>query len=79
MPQAPKPQAVRARGAFEQPLLVQIFRNLSFSPETKLSHLSAHVVNQLFHENRKTIPKILSGKKLLKNVTLQVLNFIPVS
>ena len=45
----------------------------------KLSHLSAHVVNRLLRENRKTIPKCLSGKTLLKNVTLQILNFIPVS
>ena len=44
-----------------------------------MSHLSAHVVNRLLRENRKTILKFLSGKKLLKNVTLQILNFIPVS
>ena len=44
-----------------------------------LSHLTAKVVNHLLRENRKSIPKILSGKKLLKNVTLQNLNFILVS
>ena len=44
-----------------------------------LCHLSAHVVNRLLRENRKTITKILSGKNLFKNVTLQILNFIPVS
>ena len=44
-----------------------------------LSHLSAHVVNRLLCENWKTIPKYLSGKKLFKNVTLQILNFNPVS
>ena len=40
-----------------------------------LSHFSAHVVNHLLSENRKTILKILSGKKLLKNVTLQIFLF----
>ena len=44
-----------------------------------VSHLSANVVNRLLHENRKTISKFLSGKKLFKNVTLQILNLIPVS
>ena len=44
-----------------------------------LSHLSAHMVNRLLRENRKTIPKFLSGKNIFKNVTLQILNFIPVS
>ena len=44
-----------------------------------LSHLSAHMVNCLLRENQKTIPKFLSGKKLFKNVTLQILNFIPVN
>ena len=44
-----------------------------------MSHLSAHVVDCLLHENQKTIPKFWSGKKLLKYVTLQILNFIPVS
>ena len=44
-----------------------------------LSHLSVHVVNRLLHENRKSIPKFLSGKKLFKIVTLQTLDFIPVS
>ena len=39
-----------------------------------LSHLSAHMVNRLLRENRKTIPKFLSGKKLFKNVTLQILS-----
>ena len=37
------------------------------------------MVNRLLREKRKTIQKILSGKKLFKNVTLQILNFIPVS
>ena len=31
-----------------------------------LSHPSAHMVNLLLRENWKTIPKFLSGKKLLK-------------
>ena len=35
-----------------------------------LSHLSPHMVNRLLHENQKSTPKFLSGKKLLKNVTL---------
>ena len=65
MPQAPEPHAGPYVEGCEKPLLAQIFRNLSFSPETKLlSHLCVHVVNQLFRENRKTIPKILSGKNL---------------
>ena len=45
----------------------------------KLSHLNAHVVNRLLRENRKSIPKLFNGKKLLKNVTLQILNFILIS
>ena len=43
-----------------------------------LSRLSAHMVNRLLRENRKSIPN-LSGKKLFKNVTLRILNFILVS
>ena len=31
-----------------------------------LSHLSAHVINRLLHENRKSIPKIFNGKKTSK-------------
>ena len=46
---------------------------------SSLSHLSVHVVNRLLRENRKSIPKFLSGKKLFKNVTVQILNFIPIS
>ena len=38
-----------------------------------------YIVNRLLCENRKSIPKFLKGKKLLKNVTLQILNYIPVS
>ena len=41
--------------------------------------LCAHVVNRLLRENRKTISKCLSVKKLFKTVSLQILNFIPVS
>ena len=44
-----------------------------------MSHLSEHMVNRLLLENRKSIPKFFNGKKLLKNVTLQILNFILVS
>ena len=44
-----------------------------------LSHLGAHLVNRLLDESRKSIPNFLKGKKLLKNVTLQILNYIPVS
>ena len=44
-----------------------------------LFHLSEHMVNRHLRKNRKAIPKILSGKTLFKNVTLQILNFIPVS
>ena len=38
----------------------------------------AHTVNRLLRENQKTIPKFLSDNKLFKNVTPQILNFIPV-
>ena len=33
----------------------------------------------LFQENQKSIPNLLGGEKPLENVTLQILNFIPVS
>ena len=39
------------------------------------SHLSARMVNCLLRENWWTIPKFLGGKKLLRNVTLQILFF----
>ena len=39
-------------------------------------HLSAHVVKCLLRENRKSIPIFFNGKKLKKNVTLQILNFV---
>ena len=42
-----------------------------------LSHHSAHVDNHLLCENQKTISKFSSGKKLFKNVTLQIFYFIP--
>ena len=34
------------------------------------------MVNRLLRENRKYIPNFFNGKKLFKNVTLQILNFI---
>ena len=43
------------------------------------SRLNVHLMFASFPENRKTIPKFLVVKKLLKNVTTQILNFIPVS
>ena len=43
------------------------------------SRINAHLMFSLFPENRKSTPLVFSGKKLLKNVTLQVLNFISVS
>ena len=51
----------------------------SAAPVLTLSHLNAHMVNRILRENRKTIPKCLSGIKLFKNVTLQILNFIPIN
>ena len=33
----------------------------------------------LFPENRKSIQILFSGKNLFKNVTIQILNFIPAS
>ena len=44
-----------------------------------LSHLSLHVLNRPLRENRKFIPKCFNGKRLFKNVTLKILNFILVS
>ena len=44
-----------------------------------LSHLSVHMVNHLLHENWKSIPNFFNGKKLFKDVTLQILNFIGIS
>ena len=38
------------------------------------SRLNVHLLFSLFPENRKSIPKMLIGKRLLKNVTLQILN-----
>ena len=55
------------------------FCHPSLAKKQNLSHLSVHMANCLLRENRKSIPNFLTGKKLLKNVTLQVLNFIPVS
>ena len=40
-----------------------------------LSEVGVHVLNRLLRENRKSISKFLS----FKNVTLQILNFVPVS
>ena len=59
--------------------LIPLLAIAEISRPENLSHLSAQVVNRLLRENRKSIPKFLSSKKLLKNVTLQILNFIPVS
>ena len=50
--------------------------------KSKISGLktrTAHVVNRLLRENRKSIPIFFNGKKLFKNVTLQILNVIFVS
>ena len=43
------------------------------------THLNAHVVNRLLREKWKSIPNFFNGKILLKNVTLQILNFILLS
>ena len=43
------------------------------------SRIDAHLIFPLFPENRKAIPKAFSGKKLLKKITLQILNFILIS
>ena len=48
-----------------QPFKVILHLKMCWNDYT-LSHLSVYVVNRLLHENRKSIPKILSGKKLLK-------------
>ena len=49
-----------------------------FTRTSNLPHLYVHVVIKS-SKNQKSMPIFLSGKKLLKNVTLQILNFIPVS
>ena len=59
--------------------LIVSFRLASPRFTYTLFYLSAHVVNRLLRENWNTIPKFLSGKILLKNVTVQILNFTPVS
>ena len=43
-----------------------------------LSHLNAHVVNRLLRENRKTIPKFLSGKTLLTFKKCNCSKFYPI-
>ena len=70
----------------QKPLLILNKHNCRLQPQqsyskfTKLlSHLSAQVVNHQLCENRMSIPNFFNGKKLLKNVTLQILNFILVS
>ena len=52
---------------------------LRFPHYKSMGAFSAHVVNRLLREKRKSIPKILSGKNLFKNVALKILNFIWVS
>ena len=42
-----------------------------------LSHLSVHMVNRLLRENRKTIPKFLSGEKLFKKCHPSDFKFYP--
>ena len=49
---------------------------LGYIPTTINARLD---VSFLFLENRKSIPKMFIGRKLLKNVTLQIWNVIPVS
>ena len=51
----------------------------TFQNVKTLSHLSAHMVNRLLRENRKSIPNLFNAKKLVKNVTRQILNFILIS
>ena len=43
-----------------------------------LFHLNAHPINRLLRQTRKSIPN-LNGKKLLKNIIIQTLNYISVS
>ena len=43
---------------------------------TTVHHLNAHSMFPLFPENQKSLPQILCGKNLFKNVILQILNFI---
>ena len=58
---------------------VKSYKKPTIQTTKLLSHLSAQLVNHLLRENRKSIPKFLKGKKLFKNVTHQILNYIPVS
>ena len=48
---------------------------MTFWSDDFLTHLSAHVVNRLLRENRKSITKHFNGK-ITENVTLQILNLI---
>ena len=50
--------------------------NMEAIPEL-LSHLSVHAVNRLLRENRKTIPKFLSGKKTDKKCNPPDFKFYP--
>ena len=54
-------------------------RHLSAYRDYSSSRINAHSMFTLFPEYRKSIPLFLCGKKLLKNVTLQILNFTSVS
>ena len=66
---------VNSKGSGET---AQAYLSLHFFTWT-LSHLSAHVVNLLLRENWKPIPNFFKGKKLFKNVTFQILNFLLIS
>ena len=64
--------------------MVLILVVLFICSSKKLNHLNS-VSSQCARDkssiaqNRTTIPNFLNGKKRFKNVTLQILNFIPVS
>ena len=61
---------------------ISMFLSITTQSQHRLNsaHLSVHMVNRLLRENRKYVTNIFNGKKkLFKNVTLQILNFILIS
>ena len=66
------------RGILSPGTLVKVWHEMLFFVLflKSVSSRSTHGYRRL-HENQKSIPKFLSGKKLFKNVTIQISKFIP--
>ena len=56
---------------------IQMYVSSQFAVSSQCAHCKSSIAWK--PSIPKSIPKFLSGKQLLKNVTLQILNFIPVS